>query len=142
VEGKAVADSSTRAGLFGSLKGLLGTATALLKNRLELLGVELAEERERLLALLAWSVVACVGLAAGLVFFAMLITVLLWDSNRLLVLGIFSALFLGAGLYALAVTLRLARAGSKLFAASLAELDRDGAALVSGKSPAEPPVQQ
>lgn len=137
-----MADSSSRAGLLVSLKGLLGTTTALLKNRLELLGVELAEERERLLALLVWSVVACVGLAAGLVFFAVLITVLLWDSNRLLALGIFSALFLGAGFYALAMTSRLARAGSKLFAASLAELHKDGAALAPEKVAAAPPDQQ
>lgn len=137
-----MADARSREGLFASLKGLLGTAAALLKNRLELLGVELAEERERLLALLAWSVVACVGLAAGLVFFAVLITVLLWDSSRLLALGVFSALFLGAGFYALAMASRLARAGSKLFAASLTELHKDGAALTPEKVSAEPPVQQ
>jgi len=137
-----MADARSREGIFGSLKGLLGTAAALLKNRLELLGVELAEERERLLALLVWSVVACVGLAAGLVFFAVLITVLLWDSSRLLALGVFSTLFLGTGFYALAMASRLARAGSKLFAASLAELHKDGAALTPEKVSAEPPVQQ
>lgn len=137
-----MADNVSRAGLFASLRGLVGTAAALLKNRLELLGIELAEERERLLALLVWGAVACVGLAAGLVFFAVLITVLLWDSNRLLVLGVFSALFLGAGFYACVMTSRLARAGSKLFAASLAELHKDGAALAPEKTSAEPSDRQ
>lgn len=137
-----MADNVSRAGLFASLRGLLGTAAALLKNRLELLGIELAEERERLLALLAWSAVACVGLAAGLVFFAVLITVLLWDSNRLLVLGVFSALFLGAGFYACVMISRLARSGSKLFAASLAELRKDGVALAPEKTSAEPSDRQ
>lgn len=126
-----MAESASRAGLYASLKGLLGSGTALLKNRLELLGVELAEERERLLALLLWGTVAFVGLAAGLVFLAVLITVLLWENNRLLALGVFSALFLGAGVYALSMVSRLARSGSKLFAASLAELERDGAALAA-----------
>lgn len=124
-----MAESVSRAGLFTSLKGLLGSGTALLKNRLELFGVELAEERERLLALLLWGAVAFVGLASGLMFFAVLITILLWDNNRLLALGTFSAVFLGVGFYALAMASRLARPGSKLFAASLAELDRDHDAL-------------
>lgn len=126
-----MADTRSRAGLFASLKGLLGTAAALLKNRLELLGIELAEERNRLLALLLWSAVAFAGLAAGLVFLAVLITVLLWDGNRLLALGIFSALFLGAGFYAVVMASRLARAGSRLFATSLAELHKDGVALTT-----------
>lgn len=126
-----MAESASRAGLYASLKGLLGSGTALLKNRLELLGVELAEERGRLLALLLWGAVAFAGLAAGLAFLAVLITVLLWENNRLLALGVFSALFLGAGFYALSMVSRLARSGSKLFAASLAELERDGAALAA-----------
>ncbi|PKO83439.1 MAG: hypothetical protein CVU17_08685 [Betaproteobacteria bacterium HGW-Betaproteobacteria-11] len=126
-----MAESVTQAGLFASLKGLLGSATALLKNRIELLGVELAEERERLLALLVWAAVAFIGLAAGVVFLAVLVTVLLWDNNRLLALGVFSALFLGAGFYALSMVSRLARSGSKLFAASLAELESDRTVLAA-----------
>lgn len=126
-----MADTSSRAGLFASLKGLLGTITSLLKNRLELLGVELAEEWERLLALLLWGTVALVGLAVGLVFLAVLLTVLLWDSHRLLALGMFSAVFLGAGCYAWAMAARLARTGSKLFATSLAELHKDGVTLAT-----------
>ena len=62
---------------------------------------------------------------AGLVFLAILLTVLLWDSHRVLALGIFSALFLGAAFVAIALALRLARQKSQLFAASLAELHRD-----------------
>lgn len=124
-----------RPGLFASLKGLLGTAVSLLHNRLELLGVELAEERARLVGLLAWGAVAFICLGAGLVFLAMFLTVLLWDSHRLLVLGIFSALFVVGGLGALALALGRARQASRIFSASLAELRRDVDAL-TGKSPA------
>jgi uncharacterized membrane protein YqjE len=60
------------------------------------------------------------------------LTVLLWDSNRLLALGIFSALFLGAGIVSLLVAMGLARSGSKLFSASLAELRKDTQALAPG----------
>jgi uncharacterized membrane protein YqjE len=121
--------AASRAGLFASLKGLFGTSLGLLQNRVQLLGVELAEERLRLLSLLTWGAVALLCLAAGLVFLAVFLTVLLWDSHRLLALGVFSAVFLGAGFACLMITLRFARAGSTLFKASLAELQKDRAAL-------------
>ena len=65
----------------------------------------------------------------GATFLAVFLTVLLWDSQRLLALGIFSALFLGAAGLAIFMVLRLTRQGSQLFAGSLAELRRDAAAL-------------
>ena len=119
----------TPAGLFSSARGLGVTALALLGNRLDLLGTELVEERGRLLSLVTYGAAALLLLAAGLVFLSVFITVLLWDSNRLLALGVFSGLFLAGGLLALGMTLGFARAGSKLFAASLAELRKDGDAM-------------
>lgn len=130
--GDAVDKASGQRGLFASTKGLLGTGITLLQNRLELLGVELAEERVRLLSLLAYGAAAFVCLAVGLVFLAIFFTVLLWESNRLLALGVFSALFLGAGITSLTLTMRLARSGSRLFSASLAELRKDSESLATG----------
>lgn len=128
-------DSARRApgqrGLFASAKGLLGTCVILLHNRLELLGVELAEERVRLVSLLAYGAAAFLCIAAGLIFLAIFLTVLLWESNRLLALGVFSALFLGAGVASLTLAMSLARSGSKLFSASLAELRKDRDALTT-----------
>jgi uncharacterized membrane protein YqjE len=123
---------SGRRGLFASAKGLLGTGVTLLHNRLELLGVELAEERVRLVSLLAYGGAAFLCISAGLIFLAIFFTVLLWDSNRLLALGVFSALFIGAGVASLMLAMNLARSGSKLFSASLAELRKDSEALVKG----------
>ncbi len=124
--------ASGQRGLFASTKGLLGTGVTLLHNRLELLGVELAEERVRLTSLLAYGGAAFLCIAAGLIFLAIFLTVLLWDSNRLLALGIFSVLFLGAGIASLTLAMSLARSGSQLFSASLAELRRDRDALSTG----------
>jgi len=132
VENDAPGSETARAGLFSSLKGLLATSVALLQNRLQLLGVELAEERLRLLSLLAYGAIAFICLGAGLVFLAMFFTVLFWDHSRLLVLGIFSALFLASGLVTLLLALGRAKAGSSLFSASLAELRRDGESLTQG----------
>jgi uncharacterized membrane protein YqjE len=121
-------------GLFASAKGLLGTGVTLIHNRLELLGVELAEERVRVTSMLAYGGAAFLCIAAGLVFLAIFLTVLLWESNRLLALGIFSALFLGAGIASLLLAMRLGRSGSKLFSASLAELRKDRDALSAGST--------
>lgn len=116
-------------GLFASLRGFAATSVALLRTRLELLKVEAGEEVGRIIGLLVWGIAAVLLGVAGMVFLAIFITVLLWDSNRLLALGIFSALFLAAAAVAINIALRLARQGSQLFAASLAELHQDEAAL-------------
>lgn len=122
-------DTPRSRGLFGSLRGLAASGVSLARTRLELLAVEVQEEKARLLGLVAWGAAALIFVAVGLVFLAVFLTVLLWESHRLLALGMFTALFLGGGLVALFMAMRLARSGSKLFAASLDELDRDRAAL-------------
>jgi uncharacterized membrane protein YqjE len=127
--GEPAGKAQDQQGLFASTRGLLGTGVTLLHNRLQLLGVELAEERVRLVSMLAYGGAAFLCIAAGLIFLAILLTVLMWDNNRLLALGIFSALFLGAGIASAALAISLARGGSKLFSASLAELRKDRDAL-------------
>lgn len=120
---------SSSPGLFSSLRGFATTSVALLRTRFELLKVEAQEEVSRIIGLLLWGSAGVLLGIAGLVFLAVFLTVLVWDSQRLLALGIFSALFLAAAGVAIAIALRLARQGSQLFAASLAELRRDEAAL-------------
>jgi uncharacterized membrane protein YqjE len=123
-----MADSSSRGGLFASLRGLAATGLGLLRNRLELLAIEIQEERTRSVSLAVYSVAAVILLGAGAIFLAVFITVLLWDSNRLLTLGVFAALFLGGGTVCLLVVRGLANKPSGLFAGSLAELAKDCAA--------------
>lgn len=118
-----------RAGLFASARGLAATGVAIASNRLALLGIELSEEGSRLLSLLLYGGVALFSLSAGTVFLAAFVTVALWDSNRLLALGMFAALFLGTGVVSLFVARGLVRSGSQLFTASLAELKRDQTSL-------------
>ena len=67
-------------------------------------------------------------LSLGLVFLAITVTVLLWDSNRLLVLGLLSTAFLSGGSIALFLALRDGRPRERLFSASVAELKKDRAA--------------
>lgn len=116
-------------GLGARVRGVGATALAILKTRLELLATEVEEEKLRLGSLLAYAAAAAFFLGFGAVFLALFITVLLWDSQRLLALGIFTAVFLAVGAIATLAVVRLARRGSRLFSSSIAELSEDYDAL-------------
>jgi uncharacterized membrane protein YqjE len=133
-----MADRSSGGGLLGSLRGLAVTGLTLLQTRLALLAVEIQEEKTRAVSLAAYSVAAVILLGAGAVFLAVFVTVLLWDSNRLLALGVFAALFLGGGLVCLFAARGFARAPSGLFAASMAELAKDRLAAEAGEESGQP----
>lgn len=116
-------------GLMGSLKRLTSSLLAILATRLELLANELQEERLRLTQLLLLGVFAAFCFGTGLILLNAFIVVLFWDDHRLAALGLLTLVYLIAGA-AVAMVLRArARAGSKLFAASLAELEKDRHAL-------------
>ena len=107
------------------LRALLADVIELAQVRLELFTVEAREELARLAGMAAMGVLAVVLLSFGLSFLALFLTVLLWDAQRLLALGIFTALFLGGGgVLALVVRHQLQR-GLRLFAATRDELQRD-----------------
>lgn len=117
--------SPAGSGLYNSLLQMLATLLALLHNRVALFGVELEEEKYRLLRVLAWGAAAFLLLGMGMVFLAIFIAVALWDEHRVLALGLITLAFMSAGSAALWVASRWVRAPSGLFAASLAELRRD-----------------
>jgi uncharacterized membrane protein YqjE len=125
--------------LFASLRGFAATGVALLRTRVGLLKVEALEEVGRVRGMLLWGIAAVLLGVAGAVFLALFLTVLFWDSHRLLALGIFAALFIAAATMAVALALRLARQGSQLFVASLAELRQDEAALRAAQTQDGPP---
>ena len=121
------ADKPARLGV--SLRALLVRVIELGQLRLELASVEVRAEALRLGDVVVYGVVAGVLLSLGLGFLAILITVLLWDSNRLLVLGVFSAIFLTLGVVAALVTRSRLNHRSSIWSATAAELDRDKDAL-------------
>ena len=114
-----------------SLRGLADSGLATLQTRLELFSVELKEEKLRAGSFLFDTVLAALFIGFGVIFLMAFLTVLFWDSHRLLALTAFSVLFLTlAGVAVWQVRTRL-RQGSQLFAASLAELQQDRDALQS-----------
>lgn len=108
-----------------SLRGLASTILELVQIRLELFSVEAQEEVLRVGALLVYGAVAVAFLSLGVVLLALLITVALWDTHRLLALGVFTGLFLVSGGVAAWLARERVRSGTYLFSASVEELKQD-----------------
>ncbi|TXI18642.1 MAG: hypothetical protein E6Q67_11515 [Roseateles sp.] len=111
------------------LRRLGASLLALGRIRLELFAIEVQEEKDRIASLLLWAVVAALLVGFGLVMAVLLITVALWDTHRLLALGLATLLLGGAALYALLQVRRLVGLPATLFQASIAELREDAATL-------------
>jgi uncharacterized membrane protein YqjE len=121
--------------MSGPFRRLLASMLALGRIRLELLAIEVQEEKERVTQMLVWAVVTTFLGCFALVFIALFFTVMLWDSHRLLALGAFSALFVALALWGALQLRRLSSAGTTLFHASLAELRQDSQALDPTRTP-------
>jgi uncharacterized membrane protein YqjE len=112
-------------GRTGPLRDLLGAAIGLLGTHVELLGVELQEEKERLRELLVLAILAGAGLTLGLLLASAFLVVLFWDSYRLPVLGGLILAYLGLSAWAFAAMRRRLAAHPNTFAASVTELEKD-----------------
>jgi uncharacterized membrane protein YqjE len=66
----------------GPLRRILSSIFGLLQTRLELLGIELAEEKERLFAVLFFALAAAMLGMMALVGLTALITIMFWDTYR------------------------------------------------------------
>lgn len=119
-----------------SLRGLASTVLELVQIRLELFSIEAQEEVLRVGALLVYGAVAVAFLSLGVVLLALLITVSLWDTHRLLALGIFTGLFLVTGGVAAWLARERVRSGTYLFSASVEELRQDREGLRAAKEDA------
>ena len=111
--------------LLVSLKTLARSLLALAHTRLDIIGSEIEEQRAILLREVQLAVIAAFCLGLGAAFTALFFVVLYWDSQRLLVIGLFAAAFLiGAG--AMIAALRAAgRERPRIFSATIQELDKD-----------------
>lgn len=112
--------------MLGSARELARTLLSFAETRARLAATELEEQVARLAEILVWAAAALFFSGIALVFVAILVVLLFWDSNRLLAAGLLAALFVGiAAASALVARARL-RERPKLLAATLAELKQDG----------------
>ena len=121
--------SPAPAGFLGSLRALGAGLLASVHDRIELVALELQEEKIRLLQNLLWLSAAVFAGAMAVTFASLTLVYAFWESARLAVLGGLAA-FYTAALGALIITFRrhLARQPSP-FAATLEELKDDRACL-------------
>jgi uncharacterized membrane protein YqjE len=112
-------------GLLNSLKNLTLTVIAMIHTRLELIGTDLEEGRERFISLLAMAFVSLFTLCFGAVLLSIFIVVVFWDTHRLLVLGSLTGVFLITGAVLGAIVLKKLKSMPKMFEATLAELVKD-----------------
>jgi uncharacterized membrane protein YqjE len=115
----------------GSLRRIAGNALAILQTRIELVGIELAEEKDRLLFSLFIGLFSMLLGLMALITLTVLIAVAFWETYRwqalVIVTGVYIVLALTCG-YKAWSHLRQSRT---IFSATLAELEKDRAALQS-----------
>jgi uncharacterized membrane protein YqjE len=121
VESRAPGPSGLLGNLRGFVDGLLGSA----HDRLELLAVELHEEKFRLIQIFIWiSAIIFLGILA-LVFLSLAIVILLWDTARVAAICSLAAAY-SVGLVATVIGFRrYLQRQPKPFAGTLGELKQD-----------------
>jgi uncharacterized membrane protein YqjE len=112
-------------GLLGSVKSLAATLVAVASTRLQLIANELHEERLRIQQLWLLSIIAVFFFAFGVLLFTLLAIAVFWDSNRLLAIGGFAALYSVIGIVLAFAVRNRAADHTRLFAASLSEFKKD-----------------
>ncbi len=117
-----------REGLFSSLKNLLATVLTIGRTRAELLVVEIEEEKYRLIAMWAKAIGAAFMIALGVIMAVFSLALAFWE-QRVLLFGLFAALFFSVAAVLVVGLRKQASEPSRLFRASLNELDTDLAEL-------------
>lgn len=122
------AGEAAREGLFAGLRNLLATLLNIGRTRAELLVLEIEEEKFRLISMWSKAIGAAFLLAVGVIMAVFSIALAFWE-QRVLVFGLFAALFIGGALLLIGALRAQARQPSRLFRSSLSELDGDIAEL-------------
>lgn len=125
-----------REGLFAAVKNTLATLLVIGRTRLELLVTELEEEKLRLMSLWSKAIAAAFLLAVGVIMAVFSLALAFWE-YRVVVFGLFAAVFIGGALLLVASLKRQIAEPSKLLRTSLNELEADAALL---RQRGEPPA--
>jgi len=104
---------------------MAGTLLAILQTRLELLSIEVEEERLNIKQMLLYGSIALLFFSLSIIMLTTFVAVVFWDSYRLQVLAGFAGLFFVAGALAWNAFHRVANRKSQLFSASLGALADD-----------------
>ena len=118
-------------GLAASLAQLGRTLAATLHSRAELLSLELARERSRLVRLIIFAMGALIFFVLTAFTLTLFIIVLFWDTHRVLATGALVLIYAGAGMWFVASARKEASQAGHPFSATLEQLRKDRDELVS-----------
>ncbi len=103
----------------------------MVRTRLEIISLELEEQREWMQRLVIFALTGLFCLSMGLFMATLFVVALFWESHPIAVLGGFSALYLGVGTWAILTFRNQANSRPRLFSAASKELAEDEAALAT-----------
>ena len=128
--------------LRGAAARLGASLLGLVRTRLELASLELAEQRDRVQQQLTLLLAAMVMFMFAVLFVASWVIAYYWDTHRLTAIAIVAVVFAGAGAALLALRSQAASVAPTPFAATIAEFERDRAMLAGrdNSPPAAPPT--
>ena len=119
--GPSASEPESATSLRAGLRALLNYA----QTRAALAANELEEQVLRLLEVALWAAAALLLFSIALVFVALFVVLMFWDTNRLLAAGLVAAAFIVGG----ALSVLMVRAGlaarPKFLAATIAEFQKD-----------------
>jgi len=115
----------TTDGIVQSGRRMLAILIGMVRTRLNLLAVELMEEKSRIWLMLVLTALALIFASMALLMLSLLVIVAFWDENRLHAIAGLLAFYLAAAAASLLVLRHKARIGSPLFSHTLRELSKD-----------------
>lgn len=124
--------------MFESVRNLLALLLDIGSTRIELAATELEEERLRLVGLLISAVTTLMLTGMAVLLCTAFVIVLAWDSHRLITVGGLALAFVGAAWWSAVRWRQRAASRPPFMSATVAELQRDMAALRS-RPPGEAP---
>ena len=117
--------SSTAPGFLHSVRSLADSLLATVEDRIELISVELQEEKFRLIQVFIWISAAVFAAMMAITFASITLVYLLWDSARLAALGGLTLLYTGAAVVIVVAFRRHLARQPRPFAATLDEIKVD-----------------
>lgn len=116
-------------GMLHALRAIGPSIIGLLRTRLELFGIELAEEKERAAQLAVLGALALLFAGLALLMVNVLVLALLWDSHRFVAIGGLIVVYGGLAFLCVARLQAAVAERPPMFEATLAELKADVEAL-------------
>jgi len=107
------------AGLLGSVRSLVDNLLGSVHDRVELISVELQEEKQRLIQLFIWISVAIFTGMMALAFASITVVFLLWDHARIAALSVITVIYAIAAVAAVVALRRQIARQTRPFAATL-----------------------